>query len=85
MLMLKKGKISSVEMKRMWDEEGIAEILDVRRKMEELNKRYKNVKEIGINMEHLKEGFDKFVQRRAEEIITSGYLKRTEEDTGMHF
>jgi len=43
------------------------------------------MEEIGVNMRHLKEGFDKFVQRRAEEIIASGYEGMPEEDTGMHF
>ena len=52
---------------------------------EELQKRYKHADEIGVSMRHLKEGFDKFVQRRAEEMIASGYEALPEEETGMHF
>lgn len=85
MLMLKKGAISNEELKEMWDKEGIAEILDAGSKADDLRKRYKHVEEIGVNMRHLKEGFDKFVQRRAEEILASGYEELPEEETGMHF
>jgi len=69
----------------MWDDEGMADILDANSKMEELQKQYKHVEDIGVSMRHLKEGFDKFVQRRAEEMIASGYEAMPEEDTGMHF
>ncbi len=85
MLMLKKGAISNKELREMWDKEGIAEILDAGSKAEDLRKKYKHVEEIGVNMRHLKEGFDKFVQRRAEEILVSGYEEMPDEETGMHF
>jgi len=86
LLMLKKGIINNEDMRRMWDKEGIAAILDAGSKTEELQKRYKRVEEIGVNMRHLKEGFDKFVQRRAEEILASGFEGMPEEEeTGMHF
>jgi len=38
-----------------------------------------------VTTRHLKEGFDKFVQRRAEEILASGYEEVREEETGMHY
>ncbi|KAF5413692.1 MAG: hypothetical protein C5S38_05810 [Candidatus Methanophagaceae archaeon] len=69
----------------MWQDERIAEILDVESKMDELQKRYKHIEDIGVNLELLKEGFDKFVKRRAEEMIVSGYEVLPEEDTGMHY
>jgi SpoVK/Ycf46/Vps4 family AAA+-type ATPase len=85
MLMLRKGTISNAELKTMWEKEGIAEILDAGHRAEDLLKRYKQVEEIGVNLRHLKEGFDRFVQRRAEEILASGYEEMPEEETGMHF
>lgn len=85
LLMLKKGTISNEDMKRMWDNEGIETILDAGSKTKDLQKKYKRIEEIGVNMGHLKEGFDKFVQRRAEEILASGYEGMPEEETGMHF
>ena len=85
LLMLKRGKIKDAGMRKMWEEEGLADILDAKSKMEELQKKYKRIEDIGVNMRHLKEGFDKFVQRRAEEMIASGYETMPEEDTGMHF
>jgi len=85
MLMMKKGAISNDALRNVWDKEGFSEILDVGKKVEDLLKRYKHIEEIGVNMRHLKEGFDKFVQRRAEEILVSGYEEVPEEDTGMHF
>ena len=85
MLMLKKGKIKDEELRAMWDKEGLESILNAGSKAEELQKRYKHVEEIGVSMRHLKEGFDKFVQRRAEEMIASGYEELPEEETGMHF
>jgi len=85
MLMLKKGTIKDEELRAMWDKEGLESILDAESKAEELQKRYKHVEEIGVSMRHLKEGFDKFVQRRAEEMIASGYEELPEEETGMHF
>jgi SpoVK/Ycf46/Vps4 family AAA+-type ATPase len=85
MLMMEKGAISDDELKNVWDKEGFSVILDVGKKAEDLLKRYKHTEEIGVNMRHLKEGFDKFVQRRAEEILASGYEAAPEEDTGMHF
>lgn len=85
MLMLKEGAINNEEIKELWEKEGLAEILYRRSKIEELGKKYKKAEDIGVNMGHLKEAFDKFVQRRAEEILASGYQQRTEEDTGMHF
>lgn len=85
MLMMKKGAISNAELKNVWDKEGFSKILDVGEKVEELLKRYKHTEEIGVHMRHLKEGFDKFVQRRAEEILVSGYEEMPDEDTGMHF
>lgn len=85
MLMLRKGTISDAELKKMWEKEGIAEILDAGYRAEDLLKRYEHVEEIGVNLRHLKEGFDRFVQRRAEEILASGYEEMPEEDTGMHF
>ncbi len=85
LLMLKKGVINNEDMRRMWDKEGIAEILDAGSKTKDLQKRYKRIEEIGVNMGHLKEGFDKFVERRAEEILTSGFGEMPEEETGMHF
>lgn len=85
MLMLRKGTISDAELKTMWEKEGIAEILDAGHRAEDLLKRYKQVEEIGVNLRHLKEGFDRFVQRRAEEILASGYEEMPEEETGMHF
>ncbi len=85
MLMMKKGAISNDALRNVWDKEGFSEILDVGKKVEDLLKRYKHIEEIGVNMGHLKEGFDKFVQRRAEEILVSGYEEMPEEDTGMHF
>jgi SpoVK/Ycf46/Vps4 family AAA+-type ATPase len=85
LLMLKKGVISNEDMRRMWDKEGIAEILDAGSKTEDLQKTYKRIEDIGVNMRHLKEGFDKFVQRRAEEILASGYEGIPEEETGMHY
>lgn len=89
LLMLKRGAISNDEKKeeirKMWDKEGIAAILDAERKTADLERRYKRVEEIGVNMRHLKEGFDKFVQRRAEEILASGYGEMPDEETGMHY
>jgi len=85
LLMLKKGVIGNEDMRRMWDKEGIAAILDAGSKTKDLQKRYKRIEEIGVNMRHLKEGFDKFVERRAEEILTSGFGEMPEEETGMHF
>ena len=85
LLMLKKGAISNEDMKRMWDAEGIEVILDAGSKTNDLQKKYKRIEDIGVNMGHLKEGFDKFVQRRAEEILASGYEGMPEEETGMHF
>ena len=85
LLMLKKGAISDEDLKRMWEEEGIGAILDAGSKTDDLQKLYKRIEEIGVNMGHLKEGFDKFVQRRAEEILASGYEGLPEEETGMHF
>ncbi|MHC1635009.1 MAG: ATP-binding protein [Candidatus Methanospirareceae archaeon] len=85
LLMLKEGAVGSEEVRRMWEREGLDKILDAKKKMEELSKKYKKPEEIGVNLDYLKEGFDRFVQRRAEEIIASGYHRRTEEDTGMHF
>jgi SpoVK/Ycf46/Vps4 family AAA+-type ATPase len=85
MLMLRKGTISNAELKTMWEKEGIAEILDAGHRAEDLLKRYKQVEEIGVNLRHLKEGFDRFVQRRAEEILASGYEEMPEEETGMHY
>jgi len=38
-----------------------------------------------VTLRHLKEGFDKFVQRRAEEMLASGYEEMPDEETGMHF
>ncbi|MDI6885381.1 MAG: ATP-binding protein [archaeon] len=85
MLMLRKGTISNAELKKMWEKEGIAEILDAGYRADDLLTRYKHMEEIGVNLRHLKEGFDRFVQRRAEEILASGYEEMPEEDTGMHF
>ncbi len=85
LLMLKRGKIEDATMMKMWDEEGLAEILDAGPRIEELEKQYKNIEDIGVSMRHLREGFDRFVQRRAEEMIASGYESISEEDTGMHF
>lgn len=85
LLTLKRGKINDDAMRAMWDTERMAEILDAERKMDELQKRYKHIEDIGVNMELLKSGFDKFVQRRAEEMIVSGYEVTPEEDTGMHY
>ncbi len=85
LLMLKRGRIRDAAMKRMWDDERMAEILDAGPRIEELEKRYKHIEDIGVNIRHLKEGFDKYVQRRAEEMIASGYESMPEEDTGMHF
>ncbi len=85
LLMLEKGVISNEDMRRMWDTEGIAAILDAGSKTEDLQKWYKRMEEIGVNMRHLKEGFDKFAQRRAEEIIASGSAGMPEEETGMHY
>ena len=85
LLILKRGKISDTTMRQMWEDEGMAEILDVESKMDDLQKRYKQVEEIGVRMGHLKEGFDKFVPRRAEEMIALGYEVMPEEDTGMHY
>jgi SpoVK/Ycf46/Vps4 family AAA+-type ATPase len=85
MLMLKKDTIRDNDLRRMWDTERIAEILDAGSKAEDLHKRYKQVEQIGVNMRHLVEGFDKFVQRRAEEMLASGYEEMPEEETGMHF
>ena len=85
LLMLKKGSISNEDMKIMWDEEGIGTILDAGSRTDDLQKRYKRIEDIGVNMGHVKEGFDKFVQRRAEEMLASGYEGMPEEETGMHF
>ncbi|KAF5436667.1 AAA+-type ATPase [Candidatus Methanophagaceae archaeon] len=85
LLTLKRGKINDDALRQMWQDERIAEILDVESKMDELQKRYKHIEDIGVNLELLKEGFDKFVQRRAEEMIVSGYEVLPEEDTGMHY
>jgi len=85
LLTLKKGKISDEAMRQMWNNEGLAEILDVESKMDELQKQYKHIEYIGVTKKHLEEGFDKFVQRRAEEMIASGYELMPEEDTGMHY
>ncbi|HUV03053.1 MAG TPA: AAA family ATPase [Desulfobacteria bacterium] len=84
-LMTEKGAITDEELRTMWDREGFSEILDAGSKAEELLKRYKHTDEIGVNLRHLKEGFDKFVQRRAEEILASGYGEVREEETGMHY
>ncbi len=85
LLMLKHGRIKDANMRKMWDEEGMAEILDANARIEELQKRYKRIEDIGVTMRHLKEGFDRFVEKRAEEMIASGYESVPEEDTGMHF
>ena len=85
LLMLKKGSINNEDMKIMWDEEGIGTILDAGSRTDDLQKRYKRIEDIGVNMGHLKEGFDKFVQRRAEEMLASGYEGMPEEETGMHY
>lgn len=85
MLMMEKGAISNEELRKMWDGEGFSEILDVGSRAEDLLKRYKRTEEIGVNMAHLKEGFDKFVERRAEEILVSGYEEIPDEETGMHY
>ena len=85
MMMMKKGAIRNEVLKKAWDEEGFSEVLDVGRKTKDLVKRYKHVEEVGLNMQHLKEGFDKFVQRRAEEILASGYEAMSDEETGMHY
>ncbi|RZN33836.1 MAG: 26S protease regulatory subunit [Methanophagales archaeon ANME-1-THS] len=85
MLMLRTGAISNEELKKMWDKEGIAEILDASHRADDLLKRYKQVEEIGVTLRHLKEGFDKFVQRRAEEMLASGYEEMPDEETGMHY
>ncbi|MBA5942627.1 MAG: hypothetical protein H0M93_04820, partial [Methanophagales archaeon] len=85
MMMMKKGAIRNEVLKKTWDEEGFSEVLDVGRRTKDLVKRYKHVEEIGLNMQHLKEGFDKFVQRRAEEILASGYEAMSDEETGMHY
>ncbi len=85
MLMMKKGAISNEELKNMWEKQGFSAILDLGSKAEELLKRYKRTEEIGVTLRHLKEGFDKFVQRRAEEVLASGYEEMREEETGMHF
>jgi SpoVK/Ycf46/Vps4 family AAA+-type ATPase len=84
-LMMEKGAITDEELRTMWDREGFSEILDAGSKAKELLKRYKHTEEIGVNLRHLKEGFDKFVQRRAEEILASGYGEVREEETGMHY
>jgi SpoVK/Ycf46/Vps4 family AAA+-type ATPase len=84
-LMMKKGTISNEELREMWDKEGFSEILDAKSKADALLKRYKHTEEIGVTLRHLKEGFDKFVQRRAEEILSSGYGEVREEETGMHY
>jgi SpoVK/Ycf46/Vps4 family AAA+-type ATPase len=85
MLMMEKGVIRDDALKNVWDKEGFSAILDMGKKAGDLLKRYKHTEEIGVNMRHLKEGFDKFVQRRAEEILASRYEAVPDEDTGMHF
>ena len=84
MLMMEKGVIRDDALKNVWDKEGFSAILDVEKKAGDLLKRYKHTEEIGVNTRHLKEGFDKFVQRRAEEVLVSGYEEVPDEDTGMH-
>jgi len=85
MLLMKKGGITNEELRSMWEREGLSTVLDVASRVEELLKRYKQTDEIGVTTRHLKEGFDKFVQRRAEEILASGYEEVREEETGMHY
>ncbi|MHC1610846.1 MAG: AAA family ATPase [Candidatus Methanospirareceae archaeon] len=85
MLKMKRGDISNAELKEAWDKEGFSKILDEGGKVEELLKRYRHTDEIGVHMRHLREGFDKFVERRAEEILASGYEEASDEETGMHF
>jgi SpoVK/Ycf46/Vps4 family AAA+-type ATPase len=85
MLMMKKSAIGDAALKQMWEREGLSTILDVGERAKELLKRYKHTDEIGVDLRHLKEGFDKFVQRRAEEMLASGFEEVREEETGMHF
>jgi len=85
MLMMKKDAIGDAALKQMWEREGLSTILDVGERAKELLKRYKHTDEIGVDLRHLKEGFDKFVQRRAEEMLASGFEEAREEETGMHF
>ncbi|MBN1455174.1 MAG: 26S protease regulatory subunit [Methanomicrobia archaeon] len=85
MLMMKKGAIGDAALQQMWEREGLSTILDVGERAKELLKRYKHTDEIGVDLRHLKEGFDKFVQRRAEEMLASGFEEVREEETGMHF
>lgn len=85
LLLMKRGAITNEELRSMWEREGLSTVLDVASRVEELLKRYQQPDEIGVTMRHLKEGFDKFVQRRAEEILASGYEEVREEETGMHY
>ncbi|HID26738.1 MAG TPA: 26S protease regulatory subunit [Methanosarcinales archaeon] len=62
------------------------DILDAKERAVQLGKKYKNPKQIGIDLELLKESYYKFINRRAEEMITSGYQKGyAVEETGMHY
>ncbi|MDF2958057.1 MAG: AAA+-type ATPase [Candidatus Alkanophagales archaeon MCA70_species_1] len=83
--MLKKGMVAKSDIAEVWKREGLDSILDVEGRAVELSRKYKSPSEIGVTLEHLKEGFNRFLKRRAEEMIAAGYHKKLEEDTGMHF
>ncbi|MDF2955113.1 MAG: AAA+-type ATPase [Candidatus Alkanophagales archaeon MCA70_species_2] len=83
--MLKKGIVGRTDIAEIWVREGLDGVLDVEERALELSKKYRSPSEIGVTLEHLKEGFNRFLKRRAEEMIAAGYHKKLEEDTGMHF
>ncbi len=85
LFMVEKRIKEDPNMGKVWVEEEIGDILDFDEKIKELKRRYRRKEEIGITLEHLKEGFDKFIERRAEEMISSGYPTKIEEETGMHY
>ena len=83
---VKKGIIREESLLKMWSEEGIASLLDAEERASQLAKKYKRAEDIGVTFEHLREGFDRFVQRRAEEMLASGFESESAEvETGMHF
>ncbi|MCW3131768.1 MAG: AAA family ATPase [Candidatus Methanospirare jalkutatii] len=83
---VKKGIIREESLLKMWSEEGIASLLDAEERASQLAKKYKRPEDIGVTFEHLREGFDRFVQRRAEEMLASGFESESAEvETGMHF
>ncbi|RLG39116.1 hypothetical protein DRN79_00475 [Methanosarcinales archaeon] len=86
LLKVHEGMVRDRKLLNMWSGEGIASLLNADERVKELKKKYKSAEEIGVTFELLKEGFEKYVQRRAEEILASGFdTESFEVETGMHY